>query len=112
MLQKIGFLPGFNKQVTPTGGEFQWQGGANVRFRYGTPEKIGGWEQLGDDSLIGAARAQHHLINNAELNTLSLERIEFYMLIVVGSSTIFIPLNLQQLKQLVLKPSIILHQLL
>ena len=65
MLQKIGFLPGFNKQVTPTGGEFQWQGGANVRFRYGTPEKIGGWEQLGDDSLIGAARAQHHLINNA-----------------------------------------------
>ena len=65
MLQKIGFLPGFNKQVTPTGGEFQWQGGANVRFRYGTPEKIGGWEQLGDDTIIGAARAQHHLINNS-----------------------------------------------
>jgi len=65
MLQKIGFLPGFNKQVTPTGGEFQWQGGDNVRFRYGTPEKIGGWEQLGDDALVGAARAQHHLINNA-----------------------------------------------
>ena len=65
MLQKIGFLPGFNKQVTPTGGEFQWQGGTNVRFRYGTPEKIGGWEQLGSDSLVGAARAQHHLINNA-----------------------------------------------
>jgi hypothetical protein len=64
MLQKIGFLPGFNKQVTPTGGEFQWQGGSNVRFRYGTPEKIGGWEQLGDDTLVGAARAQHHLINN------------------------------------------------
>ena len=65
MLQKIGFLPGFNKQVTPTGGEFQWQGGENVRFRYGTPEKIGGWEQLGDDTIIGAARAQHHIINNA-----------------------------------------------
>ena len=64
MLQKIGFLPGFNKQVTPTGGEFQWQGGENVRFRYGTPEKIGGWEQLGDDTLIGAARAQHHVVNN------------------------------------------------
>ena len=65
MLQKIGFLPGFNKQVTPTGGEFQWQGGENVRFRYGTPEKIGGWEQLGDDTLVGAARAQHHVVNNA-----------------------------------------------
>ena len=65
MLQNIGFLPGFNKQVTPTGGEFQWQGGENVRFRYGTPEKIGGWEQLGDDTLVGAARAQHHVVNNA-----------------------------------------------
>ena len=48
MLQKIGFLPGFNKQITPTGAEGQWTGGANVRFRYGTPEKIGGWSQFGD----------------------------------------------------------------
>jgi len=39
MLQKIGFLPGFNKQVTSTGAENEWTGGANVRFRYGTPEK-------------------------------------------------------------------------
>ena len=43
MLQKLGFLPGFNKQVTPTGAEGQWTGGDNVRFRYGSPEKIGGW---------------------------------------------------------------------
>ena len=48
MLQKLGFLPGFNKQVTATGAESQWTGGENVRFRYGTPEKIGGWTQLGD----------------------------------------------------------------
>ena len=47
MLQKLGFLPGFNKQVTSTGAESQWTGGENVRFRYGTPEKIGGWAQLG-----------------------------------------------------------------
>ena len=46
MLQKIAFLPGFNKQVTSTGAESQWTGGENVRFRYGTPEKIGGWKQL------------------------------------------------------------------
>ena len=39
MLQKVNFLPGFNKQVTPTGAEGQWTGGDNVRFRYGTPEK-------------------------------------------------------------------------
>jgi len=63
MLQKIGFLPGFNKQITPTGAEAQWTGGENVRFRYGTPEKIGGWSQLGDKSLTGSARALHQMVN-------------------------------------------------
>jgi hypothetical protein len=63
MLQKIGFLPGFNKQITPTGAEAQWTGGENVRFRYGTPEKIGGWSQLGDKSLCGSARALHQMVN-------------------------------------------------
>ena len=65
MLQKLGFLPGFNKQVTQTGAEGQWFDGDNVRFRYGTPEKIGGWTQLGDDKLTGAARAIHHWDDNA-----------------------------------------------
>jgi hypothetical protein len=63
MLQKLGFLPGFNKQVTPTGAESQWTDGENVRFRYGTPEKIGGWSQLGQDKLTGAARGLHHFVN-------------------------------------------------
>ena len=65
MLQKLGFLPGFNKQVTPTGAEGQWTGGDNVRFRYGSPEKIGGWTQLGATNLTGAARAIHHFDDNA-----------------------------------------------
>jgi len=65
MLQKVNFLPGFNKQVTPTGAEGQWTGGDNVRFRYGTPEKIGGWDQLGEDKLTGAGRALHHWDDNA-----------------------------------------------
>ena len=51
MLQKIGFQPGINKQITPTGAEGQWIDCDNVRFRYGTPEKIGGWSQLGSDNL-------------------------------------------------------------
>ena len=63
MLQKLGFLPGFNKQVTSTGAESQWIDGENVRFRYGTPEKIGGWNQLGDSKLTGAARGLHHMVN-------------------------------------------------
>ena len=65
MLQKVNFLPGFNKQVTPTGAEAQWTGGDYVRFRYGTPEKLGGWDQLGGDNLTGAGRALHHFDDNA-----------------------------------------------
>ena len=65
MLQKLGFLPGFNKQVTPTGAESQWTGGTNVRFRYGTPEKIGGWNQLGNTKLTGAVRGLHHMVNKS-----------------------------------------------
>ena len=63
MLQKVNFQPGFNKQVTSTGGEGQWVDGDNVRFRYGYPEKIGGWAQLGSTSLTGRNTAIHHFVN-------------------------------------------------
>jgi hypothetical protein len=62
MLQKLNFKPGFNKMVTDSGGESQWVDGDFVRFRYGLPEKIGGWSQFPTGSsrtLPGAARAQH-----------------------------------------------------
>ena len=65
MLQKVNFQPGFNKQVTATGGEGQWVNGDNVRFRYGYPEKIGGWAQLGSTSLTGRNTAIHHFVNTA-----------------------------------------------
>ena len=64
-LQKVQFLPGFNKQITDTQAEGQWVGGDNVRFRYGTPEKIGGWQQLGNNKLTGSARAMHHIVNRS-----------------------------------------------
>ena len=67
MLQKLGFLPGFNKQVTSTGAESEWIDGENVRFRYGTPEKIGGWKQLGESKLTGAARGLHHFVSTASV---------------------------------------------
>jgi len=64
MLQKIGFQPGINKQITETGAEGQWVDCDNVRFRYGTPEKIGGWKQLGESNLTGAGRGLHHYVNS------------------------------------------------
>ena len=64
MLQKIGFQPGINKQISETTAEGQWVDCDNVRFRYGTPEKIGGWKQLGADELTGAVRGLHHFVNS------------------------------------------------
>jgi len=66
MLQKIGFQPGINKQITETTAEGQWVDCDNVRFRYGIPEKIGGWNQLGSinaNELTGAGRGLHHFVN-------------------------------------------------
>ena len=64
MLQKIGFQPGINKQITPTGAEGQWIACDYVRIRYGAPEKIGGWKQLGESNLTGAGRGLHHYVNS------------------------------------------------
>ena len=64
MLQKIGFQPGINKQITATAAEGQWIDCDNVRFRYSTPEKIGGWKQLGADNVTGAARELHQFTNS------------------------------------------------
>ena len=57
-LTNVQIQPGFNKQVTAVGAEGQWTDGDFVRFRYGLPEKIGGWEQLTSNTLVGAARDQ------------------------------------------------------
>ena len=67
MLQKIGFAPGINKQITATAAEGQWIDCDNVRFRYSTPEKIGGWKQLGADNVTGAARGLHQFINSQSI---------------------------------------------
>jgi hypothetical protein len=57
-LVKIPLKPGFNKQATASQAMGEWVDGNNVRFRYGSPEKIGGWEQITDKLIAGAARAQ------------------------------------------------------
>ncbi len=57
-LTNVQIQPGFNKQVTQTGAEGQWTDGDFVRFRYGLPEKIGGWAEILDNTIVGAAREQ------------------------------------------------------
>ena len=56
-------LPGIDKQQTQVGAERRWVSSDNVRFRYGLPEKVGGWSSLLTDTIVGVARAQHSFVD-------------------------------------------------
>ena len=56
-LTKLQIAPGIDKQNTEYGAEGKWVDSDNVRFRYGLPEKIGGWAKVSSDALLGATRA-------------------------------------------------------
>ena len=55
----LDFLPGIDKQDTTKGAERRFVDSNNVRFRYGLPEKVGGWSSLLTDKIVGVVRAQH-----------------------------------------------------
>ena len=61
-LTKIQLKPGIQKQTSDLGASNGYTDSDNVRFRYGLPEKIGGWEQTQDFKLIGVARDAHHWV--------------------------------------------------
>jgi hypothetical protein len=58
-LTNVRIAPGINKADTPSGAEGQWIDGDFVRFRYGQPEKIGGYTAIGQETIAGPTRAQH-----------------------------------------------------
>ena len=64
-LTAIKLVPGINKQLTETGADGKWVDCDMVRFRYGLPEKIGGWTQVGATPVIGAPRAQQTFLSLA-----------------------------------------------
>jgi len=55
----LDFLPGIDKQDTTKGAERRFVDSNNVRFRYGLPEKVGGWSSLLTDKIVGVVRNQH-----------------------------------------------------
>mgnify|MGYP003120814617 FL=1 len=58
-LKQVKFLPGVDKQNTTIGAVGRWIDSNNVRWRYGLPEKVGGWSSLLASTLVGVARKQH-----------------------------------------------------
>jgi hypothetical protein len=56
-LQKILFKPGVNRENTRYSTEGGWYSCDKVRFRQGTPEKLGGWEQISPYTYEGVCRS-------------------------------------------------------
>ena len=57
-LTQIKFAPGIDKQDTKVGAQGRWVDSDNVRFRYGLPEKVGGWASLINETIVGVVRRQ------------------------------------------------------
>lgn len=54
-LTKLQFKPGANREVTSYTNEGGWFDMDKIRFRFGFPEKIGGWERYAQSSFWGPA---------------------------------------------------------
>jgi hypothetical protein len=56
-LKKIVFKPGVNQENTRYTNEGGWYSCDKIRFRQGTPEKMGGWEQISTNTFLGTCRS-------------------------------------------------------
>jgi hypothetical protein len=58
-LTKLQFRPGINRETTSYSNEGGWFDMDKVRFRFGFPEKIGGWQKTSATYFLGTCRALH-----------------------------------------------------
>ncbi len=56
-LKKLLFKSGINRENTRYTNEGGWYECDKVRFRQGTPEKIGGWQRVSDNQFLGVCRS-------------------------------------------------------
>ena len=61
-LTKLQFKPGVNREVTSYSNEGGWRDCDKIRFRFGYPEKIGGWQKSTEETYDGSVRALHNWI--------------------------------------------------
>ena len=55
-LNKLNFKSGITSDITPYSNEGGFVDGDKIRFRLGTPEKLGGWEKYSTNTYLGSAR--------------------------------------------------------
>lgn len=61
-LQKLQFKPGINRDTTSYTNEGGWFHCDKIRFRFGMPEKIGGWQKYSTNPFAGQCRSLHSFV--------------------------------------------------
>jgi len=84
-LQKILFKPGVNRENTRYTTEGGWYEGDKIRFRQGTPEKIGGWTSFAGSTFQGICRSLWNWATLAGENLVGVGT-NLYFYIIQGSS--------------------------
>ena len=69
-LQKLQLKPGVNRENTRYTNEGGWYESEKVRFRQGTPEKIGGWSRISANTFVGVCRSLWNWITLGAQNLL------------------------------------------
>jgi hypothetical protein len=79
-LQKIVLKSGVNRENTRYTNEGGWYESNLVRFRQGTPEKIGGWVQISANTFLGVCRSLWNWVTLASRNLLGVgTNLKFYI---------------------------------
>lgn len=79
-LQKILFKPGVNRENTRYTNEGGWYVSDKVRFRQGTPEKIGGWQRISGATFLGICRSLWNWVTLGALNLMGVgTNLKFYI---------------------------------
>jgi len=79
-LKKILLKPGVNKENTRYTNENGWYISDKVRFRQGTPEKIGGWQRISTNTFLGVCRSLWNWVTLANLNLLGVgTNLKYYI---------------------------------
>jgi hypothetical protein len=79
-LQKVILKPGVNRENTRYTNEGGYYESEKVRFRQGTPEKIGGWQRISDAFFLGVCRSLWNWITLTSLNLLGVgTNLKFYI---------------------------------
>ena len=92
-LTQIKFAPGVDKQDTSVGAVGRWTDSDNVRWRYGLPEKVGGWQSLLTDSMVGVARKQHAFVDTEGNRYIAIGTDKFLLLFFEGQLFDITPLG-------------------